>query len=676
MDEYYRVPTLALLSILVAVFATLFARSRTPRTFLWLIGWSMAIARLVLQSNAYGRQGPGLAISNTAMALAALMLLGSVSPIHSKNKIKFFYLGVFAAPLIVYSVLTSLYPEPGIILRSVDLAAVIAAAGVAVHWSAQKSELPRWLTLSYTLCLAAACLWLAVIGEYDLVLRLTHSAISLMTAALVLATYRRWSPGVIFTATGLLVWSTPMVMDFALHPGDPIMLLYLRAVNLMKVVTAVGMIVLVLEDEVIRNEDVQNRERRVRGEMEQYSKLNISPPPGRNSGVDYDCICDVITKASRFAQVAILLRNPEQHFRLVGRKGVDGALAGALDALGQRTTAQAMDEFWASDHCRPAFGSTAVLDLRPLMGPGNDLERMGFAQVHAIPMSAAGEGVHGVVVLGELKDSEPLAAEDLLPLELLARRLAAEHENNLLLRRLMQSEKLAGLGQLAGGVAHELNNPLTVVMGYAELIKEGSGDESVRRNAAVIHSESQRMKQTIESLSHFSRFQPEGQTSFSIEQMLTEIWRLRKPELERAGIVFELSIPQAMPRLRANVDQMRQVFLQILSNSMTALQSLPPERERRLRVETAPIKDRVQVLISDSGPGFSNPDRVFDPFFTTKKPGEGPGLGLSLCYSIVREHGGEISAFNLQPHGAAIAIELPVDETAEEAQVAREVFIQ
>jgi len=209
------------------------------------------------------------------------------------------------------------------------------------------------------------------------------------------------------------------------------------------------------------------------------------------------------------------------------------------------------------------------------------------------------------------------------------------------------------------------------------LIEESVTDESIQRNAGVIRSESQRMKQTIESLSHFSRFMPEGQTPFSIEQMLKDIWRLRKPELDRAGIVFELSIGQSLPRLRANVEQMRQVILQILNNAATALESLPPGRERRLRIDGSLMKDRVQVLISDTGPGFSNPDRVFDPFFTTKKPGEGSGLGLSLCYSIIREHGGEISAFNLQPHGAAVAIDLPVPETSDvEAPVAREVFTQ
>ena len=121
MDEYYRVPTLALLSILVAVFAVLYARARTLRTLLWLLGWSMAITRLAMQGSSYGRHGIGLAISNTAMALAALMLLGSVSPIHVQNKIKASYIAVFAAPLILYSVLTSLYPDPGVFLQGSGL---------------------------------------------------------------------------------------------------------------------------------------------------------------------------------------------------------------------------------------------------------------------------------------------------------------------------------------------------------------------------------------------------------------------------------------------------------------------------------------------------------------------------------------------------------------------------
>ena len=147
-------------------------------------------------------------------------------------------------------------------------------------------------------------------------------------------------------------------------------------------------------------------------------------------------------------------------------------------------------------------------------------------------------------------------------------------------------------------------------MGYAELIEESSQDDAVRRNAAVIHSESQRMKQTIESLSHFSRVLPESQTPFSIEQMLKDIWRLRQPELERAGIALELSIPQSLPRLRANVEQMRQVILQILSNRRRLCRALPPGGRGGFASMAALIKDRVQVLdlrhragLFESGPG-------------------------------------------------------------------------
>jgi len=674
MDEYYRVPTLALLSILVAVFAALYARSRTPRTLFWLIGWTLAITRLALQASPHGRHGVGLAVSNTAMALAALMLLGSLSPIFVKGKIEVSHLMALAAPLILLSVLTSLDPSPGIFLRIIDGLATIAVVVVAVHWSAQKHHLPRWFALSVTLCLGGLSIYLAYIGEYDLVLRLAHSGISLITAVLVLVIYRRWSPGVIFTAAGLLMWSTPMVVDFLLHQGDPRMLIYLRAVNLMKVVTAVGMIVLVTEDELIRNETAQKRDRRVRAEMEQYSKLAVLATPNRDFGIDFDHVCEVITAASRFGQAAVLLRSLDQQFRIVGRAGMEGALAGALDAMGQRLTPEELDLFRNTDHSAEN-GSSALVDLRPLMVPGDELEHLGFVRAYAIPMGTPGADLHGVLLLNGLKaPGEPLAAEDLLPLELLMARLTAGYENNLLLRRVAQSERLAGLGQLAGGVAHELNNPLTVVMGYAELIEESSVDEAIRRNVAVIRSESQRMKHTIESLTRFWKSSPSEETSISVEQMLIDIGRLRKLELERVGIDLEVAISRNLPRIRANGDQMRQVFLQIMSNAATALQSSPAQQEKSIRIRATATNNRVQIVISDTGPGFPNPNRVFDPFFTTKKPGEGTGLGLSLCYSIVREYGGEISASNLQPHGAAVAIEMPVDVATNEASVAGEVF--
>ncbi|MBV8630540.1 MAG: hypothetical protein JOZ83_06415 [Silvibacterium sp.] len=673
MDEYYRVPTLALLSILVAVFAVLYFRARTYRTLFWLIGWALAITRLVLQGNPYGRHGIGLAVSNTAMALAALMLLASVSPVHIGKRVRLTYLAAFACPLILYAVLASLYPNPGRFLRIMDLCAALAFSAVAIYWSISKTNLPRWFTVCYVAGLDIVCMWLALLGQYDLLLRLAHSAISLMTAILILAAYRRLSAGVIFTATGLLVWSSPMVVDFLLQPGDRGWVVYLRAINLMKVVTAVGMIVLVLEDELIRNEEAQRREHRVRREMEQYSSLDLSMVPQRNAAFHYERICETIAAASRFGQTAILLRSAEQNFRIIGCAGIDGALAGALDSLGMRTSAEKLEAFRRGPHCTPVSGRALLMDLGPLMVPGDELDLLKFDQVYAIPMETTTAELEGMVLLSGVKSAVPLEAEDFLPLELLTRRLAAKHENYLLLRRIAQSEKLAGLGQLAGGVAHELNNPLTVVMGYAELIEESGDDESIRRSAAVIRRESQRMKQTIEGLAQFSKFQPEAKAPVSLDQMLTDIWMQKRFEFQRDGIDLELSIPEELPRVRASVDQMRQVILQILSNAAAALQS-SHDGEKKLQMHAAVNRNRVQILISDNGPGFPNPERVFDPFFTPRQPGQGVGLGLSVVYSIIRDHAGEISAFNLQPRGAAVAIELPVDVAVDEAAVPGEVL--
>jgi C4-dicarboxylate-specific signal transduction histidine kinase len=153
-----------------------------------------------------------------------------------------------------------------------------------------------------------------------------------------------------------------------------------------------------------------------------------------------------------------------------------------------------------------------------------------------------------------------------------------------------------------------------------------------------------------------------------VELLLRDIEKLMRHDLENARIVLELHIPEHLPRVKADGEQIRQVFLQVMKNAMTSLEEAADGVERRMSVEVAAIPKAVEVMFSDTGRGFAEPGRAFDPFFTTRHPGEGLGLGLSICYAIVREHGGEISAVNLHPRGAAVVIELPayVDE-AEQA---------
>lgn len=665
MADYYRVPTLILLGMSLAVFAGLYARSRVSRRLFWLLGWTLAVIRLALQVTPAGSVGIGSAVSDVCMMLAALMFLGSMSLTEGGGRVRVFHLVALGIPLVLFTALVSLYPLPGKALHGVDCFLVAVGFAVVLHWCMQKGILPVWFTLLWAIATGVPCLYLVWTGQYREVLWVTRCGMDFMTALLVLVEYRRWTPGVFFTVTGLMMWSMPILLEQVISTRSLLWVEVLRGLNIMKVLTAMGMIVLVVEDEALQNESVQMRDRRAREEMEQYSRLDLSIAAHRNFGVQYDSICEAITKASRFRQALILMLEVSHEFQVVASSGVSPVLAEMFDALGRRMSPEQIAVF-RKTHSTVSLhsGHGAIIDFSQALDPAGELLAEGFAYACIVPMMTRSGDLQAVLVLGGLKNpEEPLLVEDLLPLELLLARVAAARENGHLLRRVAQSEKLAGIGQLAGGVAHELNNPLTVVMGYAELIQDSAVDEKVRRNAEVILHESQRMRQIIEGLARFWKPSPAELLPLDLGRLLAEIAAERRPEYERDGIAFDVSIAPDLPEAHANPEQMRQVFLQVLSHAEAALKTIAGEEERKIRLEVLPVKDRIQVLVSNTGLGFQNPDRAFDPFFTHRQAGSdsNQGMGLSLCYSIVREHGGDISAVNLQPRGSAVVIEIPME---------------
>ncbi|MGC2620612.1 MAG: ATP-binding protein, partial [Acidobacteriaceae bacterium] len=439
-----------------------------------------------------------------------------------------------------------------------------------------------------------------------------------------------------------------------------------RPLNLVKVITAVGMIVLVLEEEVASNQASQQRDRRARVELEKYTALYLAEAPFDEEGGHYNQVCTTIAEASRFAQAGIFVQSVEGAFQLAGRAGMSGALEGALDALARRTTVETTMAVASGKYFTPVAGNLTLMDLSPLMEPGDELAQMNFRRAYVMGIRTRGGQLQGALLLAGLRQPEmPVLTEDVLPLEMLVARLGAAREHAELLRQLMRSERLAGLGQLAGGVAHELNNPLQAVTGFAQLLVEGD-DPLAQEHAAVILSEARRMKQIIESLMRFRNASSASRAPVALGLMLRDIEKLMRHDLENARIVLELHIPEHLPRVKADGEQIRQVFIQVMKNAMASLAEAGDGVERRMSVEVAAIPKAVEVMFSDTGRGFAEPGRAFDPFFTTRSPGEGMGLGLSICYAIVREHGGEISAVNLHPRGAAVVIELPVyvDEAA------------
>ncbi|MGA7525164.1 MAG: ATP-binding protein [Acidobacteriaceae bacterium] len=676
-NELYRIPTLILLVALAAVFGALWLESgRHPergatsrevpsgrgRQLLWLVGWMFAAIQMEMEILGGSGSGVWLAVAHGAMQMAPLMFLGSLAPQYFSRRPRIPYVVAFGAPLIVFAALVSIDPNPSRLAQGGLLACAFWAAFVAVRWSLHRNLIPEWLSLTVVAAGGSACLWLTWNRQYDAVLALVHSGVLLMTAFLFASAFRRLTAGVVFTAGGLALWSLPVLLA-PLAPGAEATILLVRVINLTKVITAVGMIVLVLEDEIASNRAAQERDRRAREEMEKYTEVYLEDIPFEEESGQYDALCATIASVSRFRQAVVFVRTPDGRFRLAGRAGINGALEGALDALARRTTEEKVQEVAAGQqHFSERIGHLLLMNLRPLMEPGDELLQMNFRQGYVMGIRTREGRLLGALLLAGLSNpEEPLLTEDVLPLELLVARIGAAREHQALLRQLLQAERLAGLGQLAGGVAHELNNPLTVVTGYAELMAE---DENTmgREQALVILNEARRMKQIIESLMRFRKASATGNAPLAVELLLRDIEKLARHELESARVELELRIPREVPRVKADGEQLRQVFLQITQNAIASLLEVAKDA-RRLRVEVVPIGNRVQITFADNGPGFVEPARVFDPFFTTRQPGEGVGLGLSVCYSIVREHGGTITAENLRPHGAAVVIDLPADSS-------------
>jgi signal transduction histidine kinase len=223
--------------------------------------------------------------------------------------------------------------------------------------------------------------------------------------------------------------------------------------------------------------------------------------------------------------------------------------------------------------------------------------------------------------------------------------------------QLVQKERLAGVGQLVAGVAHELNNPLTAVMGYSDLLIDQSGEGIARPKLEKLKAEAQRMKRIITNLLTFAQPQHEGRKLLDISAVVKDSLMLLEYQLRNSGINVEMKFAANLPRIEGNEGQFKQVFVNLFSNSAQALEQA---REKKILVEGSLEGEKVVLRFSDSGAGFSDVQRAFDPFYTTRPVGQGTGLGLSICYGTVREHNGSIHAQNLHPVGAQVTIEMPV----------------
>ena len=278
------------------------------------------------------------------------------------------------------------------------------------------------------------------------------------------------------------------------------------------------------------------------------------------------------------------------------------------------------------------------LDLQILRGDG----RVGQFSVNLSPMrDEQGNVTSIVVVMSDVTDAASLQA------------------------KLIHAEKLAAVGQLVSGVAHEVNNPLTAILGFADLLMENTDlPETARKDLRVILQEAQRTKQIVQNLLSFARQMPPQRKPVQLNSILRRTVQLRAYDFHSHGIEVTEQLDQDLPPIIGDSHQLQQVFLNILNNAYDAVRETG--RPARIEIMTARLGNFVEVSFRDNGHGISFPDRIFDPFFTTKEVGKGTGLGLSICYGIVHEHGGEILCHNNpDADGATFIVRFPaMPETA------------
>lgn len=231
-------------------------------------------------------------------------------------------------------------------------------------------------------------------------------------------------------------------------------------------------------------------------------------------------------------------------------------------------------------------------------------------------------------------------------------------------QQLLHTEKIATMGSLLAGVAHELNNPLSVVTGHAALLLQTATDERVRQRAVKIKTAVDRCARVVRNFLALARRRPEERTRVALNTVVGEALEVLAYHLRVENVQVTLSLDEALPALWADPHQLHQVVVNLVTNALHALRTMAEPRRLAITTRHDAARQRVIVEIADNGPGVPEPIRhkIFETFFTTKPVGEGTGLGLSICQGIVEAHGGRLELAADRGPGAVFVIELPVQE--------------
>jgi two-component system NtrC family sensor kinase len=367
-----------------------------------------------------------------------------------------------------------------------------------------------------------------------------------------------------------------------------------------------------------------------------------------------EAMADLLSVALANAELFETMRQAEWRFRTLFRAAPDAVLT-VLQATGRIRE--------ANDAVREVFGlephQMVGRTLHELLVPSDRMEleevlARAFAGVPArVEVQAmAPDGSTRIVALAasRLPEADPPSAL------LVGRDMTHERDMRL---RLMESDRLAAVGELVAGVAHEVNNPLSSISAFAQLLLRDTGLTAEHRESIeVIRSETLRASQVVKDLLAFARRSEPQRVPLDVNAVVGRTLRIRQYQFTEASVQVESELADNLPSVMGDARQLQQVCLNLLTN---AVQAMLPNRGGVLRLRTYPAGGKVVLEVCDSGPGISPAARahIFEPFFTTKKEGEGTGLGLSVSYGIITAHGGTIEVAETSSRGTTFRVTLP-----------------
>ena len=671
-----KVPTVVTVAVLVGIFLALKRHSHSARLQLWMVAWFLIFTHFVAQllEPPTGDVTPFLlAIDLGSLQAAAVAFVVSVSAVAEDKSKRTLMLLITGVPSVAYAILASYdvhARSPYLLCLSVCFVGGI----LFLFWVRKISVYAVSLALVGTV-VAVWALRAAFRGSFDEGLTALLGLGFALPGVFLCRNYWRPSPGILTAAGGFFCWGAVfpvgMLLDhFAPHANVPADLW-----NTPKLFVAFGMILAIVEDKSESIETMQRKERALNHQLERFSTITSQLLSGATVDLLCNEIASAITDVSNFRRAVIELESGGNGLRVAGASGLSRAALAQLEEKARRWTADDIKEFCGRG--RPIGQNSFLLSASeaakydPLKSSleYNPNPRWNTGDELLIPLCSARGGYLGCIGLDDPRDVNAVTASELSRIELLAADLAVALELKSLQSQLIRSEKLAALGQLVAGVAHELNNPLTAVMGYGDLLSDDVPSGASREKLDKLINESRRMKKIVENLLRFSRQSSMDRQSVELAPVVKDVLSLREYYAHTRGLEILSDIRSNLPRVAVDEDQFKQILLNLLSNSIDAVETV--DGLKRITVRAFARGNRAVVEVEDSGPGFKDLNRALDPFYTTKPVGKGTGLGLSICYGIVKEHDGEIKLENLQPQGSRVTVELPLDVTKELSSAAR-----